>query len=224
MGFSFGLMVWLPMAAQHSSSTGFFCENFFLFASLYAVLLLGEVLFWNSFGFDRQAAQAYWVFPVPMKKVVISKNITALFLLLLEITTLLVVCKAIRLSIPWSKVAEAYAVTILFAVFLTATGNMASAYYPRAVDPANSWRRAHAGATQVLLVLMYPLIAFPISFAYLARYAFDTTLAFYATLAVGFLIAAIYYYVALDTALETLDQRREAILQALSESSSPLNG
>jgi len=32
-------------------------DNYLTFVSVYALLLLSDALFWNSFGFDRSAAQ-----------------------------------------------------------------------------------------------------------------------------------------------------------------------
>ena len=55
MGFTFGLIIWLPLLLRGGQPAGFFGQNLLSLVSLYACLLLGEVLFWNSFGFDRQA-------------------------------------------------------------------------------------------------------------------------------------------------------------------------
>ena len=44
----------------------------------YALLLLGDVAFWNVFGFDRSAAQAYFIAPVRLSSVLVSKNLAAL--------------------------------------------------------------------------------------------------------------------------------------------------
>lgn len=222
MGFSFSLMIWMPIVFGPKRPPGFFSENFLLLASLYSALLLGEVIFWNTFGFDRQAAQAYWVFPLSMKRVIAAKNIAGLTLLFLEVTLVAILCKALRVPMPAIKVAEAYAVTLLVGVFLTATGNLSSAYYPSAIDPSNSWRRSSSGRIQAFLILLYPMLSIPISFAYLARYAFDTEWAFFATLAVGLLIGWIYYRVALDSAAEVLEERKESILQALTQTGAPL--
>ena len=36
---------------------------------VYAVVLLGQVTFWNAFGFDRTAAQTWYALPIPFAKV-----------------------------------------------------------------------------------------------------------------------------------------------------------
>src|SRR4029078_13715436 len=66
MGFTFGLVVWLPLIfgrqpGHHSAAT----ENYLALVCLYALALMGQVTYWNSFGFDRSAAQAYFSWPVP---------------------------------------------------------------------------------------------------------------------------------------------------------------
>ncbi|MCP5117701.1 MAG: hypothetical protein GY953_43315, partial [bacterium] len=58
MGFSFGLLVWLPIAFAGGRGGGsVFASNYLTFVSVYALLLLAEATFWNAFGFDRAAAQ-----------------------------------------------------------------------------------------------------------------------------------------------------------------------
>src|SRR5207302_1761622 len=87
MGFSFGLILWWPMAfGRHHGSFTFMSQNFIAVVSLYAVLLLSDVLFWNSFGFDRSAAQLYFVVPVATQTVLLAKNLAAAFFVLLETT------------------------------------------------------------------------------------------------------------------------------------------
>ena len=61
MGFSFGLVVWLPMMLRgrvtHSAVSG----NFLTVVSLYALFLLAQVTYGNAFGFDRSAAQTLFL-------------------------------------------------------------------------------------------------------------------------------------------------------------------
>ncbi len=111
---------------------------------------------------------------------------------------------------------------MLLALFLLAVGNLASTHYPRPVDPAQSWRHSNAGRVQAMMLLIYPAIALPIFLAYMARYAFESNLAFYLVLASGFLVGAITYSVSLDSAVEAAELRREAILTALSRGEGPI--
>lgn len=223
MGFSFGLVIWLPMIfSAGRRTTGGFSDNILVMVSMYAALLLGEVLFWNNLGFDRTAAQAYYVMPVKFSTVLIAKNITAIFFLLLEITVVTIVVLALQLKFPLSKIPEAFAVTLMLGVFLLAIGNLASTHYPRPIDPSNSWRHSSSGKIQGILLLLYPVLALPIGLAYLARYAFATDLAFYAVIGLGLAVAVLTYFVSLETAAAAADQRREAILTALSRGDGPI--
>lgn len=222
MGFTFGIVIWMPIMLKGGRQDGFMGEHFLVMVSLYAALLLGEVLFWNSFGFDRMAAQAYYVMPVRISTVLLAKNITAVFFLILEVGVITLVLIALRVRTVVDKIPESLAVTCLLALFLLAVGNLASTHYPRPVDPAQSWRHSNAGRVQAMMLLVYPAIALPIFLAYLARYAFDSSLAFYAVLGCGFLVGAITYSVALDSAVEAADKRRESLLLALSRGEGPI--
>lgn len=222
MGFSFGLVIWLPMILGHGRAPGGLSDNVLIMVSMYAVLLLGEVLFWNNLGFDRSAAQAYYVMPVKLSTVLIAKNITAVFFLILEITIVTIVVLALRLKFPLSKIPEAFAVTLMLSVFLLAVGNLVSTHYPRPINPTNSWRHGSNGKIQGMLVLLYPLLALPVAVAYLARYAFGSDLAFYAVIGSGFAVASIAYLISLESAAAAADQRREAILTALSQGEGPI--
>jgi ABC-2 type transport system permease protein len=220
MGFTFGLAIWLPMMIGRRSSGGFFSENFLVVLSLYAALLMGEVLFWNQFGFDRQAAQAYFAMPVSFRRVLLAKNITAITMLLAEVGMVALVVFLLRLPISLDKLLESLAVTLLFCLFLLSAGNLASVRYPRAVNPAQSWRNNSSAKVQGLLLLLYPAILIPLSLAYLARFAFESEGAFYAVLGACFLVALMTYGVALDSTLEIADRDRERIIETLSSGDS----
>ena len=57
MGFSFGLLIWLPIAfGKVASHDSWLSRNYLALVSAYALLLLSDCLFWNVFGFDRSAA------------------------------------------------------------------------------------------------------------------------------------------------------------------------
>ena len=223
MGFSFGLIIWLPLAMGRGRTPGVFSENILVWVSMYAALLLGEVLFWNSFGFDRAASQAYYVMPVRISTVLLAKNITAVFLLLLEVACVTAVTLLLRVRFPLYKIPEAFAVTLLLCLFLLGIGNLTSTHYPRPVDPAQSWRHANSGKVQGLLLLVYPVLALPVAISYLARYAFDSEWAFYGALASAFIVALLFYRVSLDSSVAAADNRREQILAALSRGEGPIS-
>lgn len=222
MGFTFGIIIWLPAAFRGQWGTERAGGNLLLWVSLYAALLLGEVLFWNMLGFDRTAVQAYFVMPVRLRTVILAKNVTAVLALLAEIGMVTAALSALRIRFPLSKIPEALGCVMLLALFLLAIGNLASVKSPRAMDPSSSWRQASAGRVQGLMVLFYPVLMAPIGLAYLARWAFEREVAFYAVLLSGYLVAAATYWVALDSAVEIAEKERERIVTALSATQGPI--
>ena len=88
--FIFGLMVWLPMilggrAERHSM----LATNFLTVVCVYALTLLGQVSYWNCFGFDRSAAQIYFAAPQPLRYTFIAKNVASLIFIYLEMLILI---------------------------------------------------------------------------------------------------------------------------------------
>lgn len=223
MGFSFGLIIWAPIAfSRFSPERSFLSDNYLTMVSVYALLLLSDVLFWNCFGFDRSAAQVYYLVPVKMSTVLAAKNLAAVFLVAMEITAVALVCALLRLPLSGRQILESVAVTCVVALFLLAVGNLSSFYNPRAMNPAKTMRTAAQGRTQALLVLVFPITLAPVALAYLARYAFDTELAFFATLVLAAGLGALLYYYSLQTALKAAAERREQIIGALSHGEGPI--
>lgn len=222
MGFSFGIIIWFPLIFGKSRGPGALADNFLVFVSVYAALLLGEVLFWNILGFDRQAAQNYYILPVRVSTVLIGKNLTGVFFLLLEVGLVTLVCSFLPLPVTGEKVVEAFAVTLMLGMYLMAAGNLASTHNPRPMNPSQSWRSSTGAKAQWMLVLVYPAVSIPIALAYAARFAFGTQTAFYLVLLAGFVVAGLTYYVALESSVDAAEQRREQILAALSRSDGPM--
>jgi ABC-2 type transport system permease protein len=223
MGFTFGLVIWLPMAfVPRGSSDGFFVRNYLTVVCVYSLMLMSEVCFWNAFGFDRSAAQFYFLAPVPFRRVVIGKNLTALCFVLLEIATVTAVCMLLRMPLGLRRLSEAFSVAAVAMIFLFSAGNLLSVRQARGVNPGNSFRTGAAGRLQAMLFAIYPITFLPIALAYLARYAFDSEAAFYAILAVDAVAGLIVYRVALDSAVRTADLTREAMIAALSAGDGPI--
>src|SRR5262249_40774112 len=110
MGFSFGLLIWLPMTfGQGRGGNSLIAGNYLIFVSLYALMMLSDALFWNMFGFDRSASQVYFLAPVKLSTVLLSKNLIALFFVLLEVSLISAVCAALRLPFSVIRLAEAFA-------------------------------------------------------------------------------------------------------------------
>lgn len=224
MGFTFGVIIFLPVILRGgqwgaASQVG---AGYLVMVGAYALLLLGDVAFWNIFGFDRAAAQTYFLAPVPLARVLIAKNLATAVFVVLEMAAITVVWAVARLPLTASKVAEAFLVTLVLAVYFMAAGNLASAYYPRPVDPEKSTGAASPMRVRLMLLLLYPLGAVPVLLAYGARYAFDSEGAFYGVLGFAAALGAAVYWAALDSALVRLNQQRDAFLSLLARSEGPL--
>ena len=136
MGFSFGLLIWAPIAFGRSSSErSFLSENYLTMVSVYALLLLSDALFWNCFGFDRSAAQIYFLVPVKMSTVLAGKNLAAAFLVLMEIVAVALVCAALRLPLGGIQILEAFGVTCVVTLFILSVGNLISPLQPARREP-----------------------------------------------------------------------------------------
>jgi ABC-2 type transport system permease protein len=223
MGFSFGLLIWAPIAfGRPSTERSFLSDNYLTMVSVYAVLLLSDALFWNCFGFDRSAAQVYFLVPVKMSTVLAGKNLAAAFLVLLEIAAIALVCALLKLPLSGLQILEAFAVTCVITLFILAVGNMSSLYNPRAVNPIKAMKTAAQSRSQALLMLAFPLTLVPVALAYLARYAFDTEWAFFGVLLFGGLVGVLVYFYSMQSALKAAADRREQIIGALSSGEGPV--
>jgi ABC-2 type transport system permease protein len=215
MGFTFGLVIWLPLAFGGDRG-GWMKEHYLTVATGYAVMLLAEVVIWNSFGFDRRAAQVYFVMPVRLTQVLVAKNLGAAFFITLDTLLITAMCAILQLPITPELLGETAAVVLVLTLLLVSIGNLLSTRNPRPVDPDQSWGRTSAGRVQAALLLLYPVLAGPIALAFLARHAFDTDWAFYGVMLFNLAVACIVYWIALESAVETAYERRDEIIGALS--------
>ncbi len=222
MGFTFGLIIWLPLTLHGDYAHGFFGENYLTFVSLYALLLLGEVTFWNSFGFDRGAASIYFLPGAPLSQALAAKNIAALIFVLLEVAAVAIACGALAMPLTVRQIAECFAVTLVLAVYMLAVGNYGSVNYPRPVDPRQSWRTTSASRFQAMLLLVYPVIALPVAVAFLARWALDSEAAFWLVLGCAGAAGLLLYRFSFALSVKTLRLRRESFLDALAVSQGPV--
>jgi ABC-2 type transport system permease protein len=223
MGFTFGLVIWLPISlGQTAASRSFLGTNYLTVVSVYSLLLLSEVCFWNSFGFDRSAAQIYFLAPVPFWLVLAGKNVSALFFIAFEVASITVVCAIAGMPLSLSRMAEAYSVAAVIALFLLGAGNLLSVQQARGVNPDTTFRSGASGRIQAMLFVIYPVAFFPVSLAYVARYAFDSELAFYGVLTFDAVLGAIVYKLALDSAVAASERGRERMIAALSQGDGPI--
>jgi len=224
MGFSFGLLIWIPAAFNGSQSgDSFLATHYLALVSLYALLLLSDALFWNAFGFDRAAAQSWFLFPVKISTVLSGKNAAAFLLVLAEIAAIGTVCVLLRFPVALFGMLEALGVVVVATLFLLAIGNLSSTYNPRAVDPSSSFRQSSgSGGSRAVLMFVFPIAMFPVLLAYGARYAFNSDPAFYGVLLFMALIGAAAYKISMDSAVAAAEARKERILAALSQGEGPL--
>lgn len=222
MGFSFGFIIWLP-ALRSDGGIGGGGEYYPVSVAVYGMMLLAEVIIWNSFGFDRRAAAFYFAAPAPFGQVLMAKNVAALCAVIAEALAISLVCALLPLGIPRVRIFETVFVMIAFSLYLMATGNLSSVRYARAVDPEHSWARQSGTRFQLYLLFLFPVLMIPVTLAYIARFAFASELAFWAVLVLVAGLGAAFYWVALDSATGTAHQRREQFLARLSEGSGPVS-
>ncbi len=173
MGFTFGVAVMLPISLGRAGSA-MLGSHYLTAVSVYSLLLLSESCFWNSFGFDRSAAQIYFLAPLSFRQVLVGKNLSALFFIGIEIAAITGVCAILGMS-RWTAhdVAEAYAIATVVTIFLMAAGNLMSVHQARGSNPGSQFRSGAAGRVQAMLVVIYPIAFIPVALAYLARWAFE---------------------------------------------------
>jgi ABC-2 type transport system permease protein len=75
---------------------------------------------------------------------------------------------------------------------------------------------------QATLIFIYLLVSAPIALAYGARFAFQTEIAFYSVLAFDLLLGLVVYWLAMESAVQTATERKEAIITALSRGEGPV--
>jgi ABC-2 type transport system permease protein len=220
MASTFGAVLWLPQVLR--SRDGWLAQNYITMSTLYGMLVLGEVLYWNVFGFERASARQWFVTPIRFLDVLRAKNAVAILFTLLAIAILSAIGLVLPVSIGLPQVADALAAASVFLVSVLATGNLTSVYMPRPIDAGQAWRNS-GGKSQFLLLLAYPVLTFPVVLAHLARWATESYWAYHAVLAVAFLIAFCFYTVATETAEEVAGARKEQIVSALSQQSGPVS-
>jgi ABC-2 type transport system permease protein len=176
MGFSFGLMLWLPMVLRGSAGSSTLSRHFLTVICVYALTLLGQVSYWNCFGFDRSAAQIYFAAPPPLSLTLAGKNLAALVFIYLEVAILVGITALLPVRFGYGQVLETLVVVAVCSLYMMALGNISSVQYPRGLNPSQVSQGGASGRFQALVVLLYPVSLVPIFLAYLARYAFNSEL------------------------------------------------
>jgi ABC-2 type transport system permease protein len=223
MGFSFGLMIWLPMILRGSAeSHPTISHHFLTIVCVYALTLLGQVSYWNCFGFDRSAAQIYFAAPQPLRTTLIGKNIASLTFIYLEGFILTCLVTIFRMRFGAAQLLETALVLGVCSLYMLAMGNISSVHYPRGLNPERVSQGGASSRFQALVFLLYPLCLIPVFLAYLARYALSSQIAFYAVLTFAAMIGGTVYWIAMDSAINAAISRREQIIADLTMNDAPI--
>jgi ABC-2 type transport system permease protein len=217
----FSVLIFIPLALNSAGSgSKFFANNFVLIVTLYGLLILSDTLLLNVFGPDGQAAQIYWLAPLPLRVVIWAKNIAAAIFALLQSVLVLAVLLFFRVHVSPVSAADALATELVVLIYFLAAGNLTSVTLARPVDPRQTLRK-NAGARMQAWTFLCSLSMIVLSgLAYLARWATGGYGASFAVLAVEFAIGGVVYWISLQTAVQRAFNKREALLGALSKSSS----
>lgn len=217
----FSALIFFPIAFGRTGS-GFMANNYVAFINTYGMLILGEVLLWNVFGFDRRAAQLYFVTPVSFAQVIKAKNLVAAIFIALQTALVIGITLVLPVHVTKSSVLGGLGISLVVALFFMTMGNYASVSYPRPVDPNQTFKRQAGGKTQLILLACYLCMAIPIGLAYLARWATDQEWTFFAVLAFDVFVAASFYFVSFGAVVAKGERNREQIIDALSKGADPI--
>jgi ABC-2 type transport system permease protein len=220
MASCFGCLLWLPMALRGESN--WIRQNYLVMACLYANLLIGEVLYWNAFGFELSAAQHWFSSPVPFRVVLRAKNAAAIFLTFCILSVTLGLSLLLPVPIGMRQIADAVAASLAFLIPMLAFGNLTSIYMPRPVRSQEAWKSS-TGKTQFALLFLMPLLSIPILLAFLARWATGNLWAYFVVLGVVLVVEILFYIVATETAVEAAGERKELFLETLARKEGPIS-
>jgi len=223
MGCSFGVVVWLPFAIRRGGPAGGPLQSSFLaLLSLYALMLLSQVTFLNSFGFDRSAARYFYWMPISATQLLVAKNLVGGLFVALQVLVLAFICFILGVTIgPW-QVLEALGVAAIASVYMAAVGNLTSVVFAAGVSPERVSRAGGGRGVQGLMVLLYPLLISPLLAAYFTRYFWHTLRGFALLLGIAACGAAALYAATLPLASRLAWVRREELLTDLSRGEGPL--
>ena len=221
MGFTFGLAVWFPAMFSRNRAAGA-PQYFLIVVCIYALTLLGQVSYWNAFGFDRSAAVIYFATPQPLRAILIGKNLASMVFVYLEVLVLVTISLAFGLTSGWRRVTETFVVVGICSLYMLGIGNLSSVHYPRGLNPETVARGGGSNRFHGLIFMLYPLALLPVGLAYLARFAFNSQAAFVLVLTVAAAIGAAVYWIATESAAGTALQRREQLLRELARGDGPV--
>ena len=216
----FGVLIFAPaLRRQHSDSA--FLQYALPLMAVYGLLVLGQITYWNSFGFDRSAAQGYFCWPIRFRDALIAKNLTVMVLMFPQIILVSLVARAFHIPSSPAKVLETFVVAAIAALFWFGLGNIMSVRMPRAMDPDKMNQMSNK--LQAMTIFAAPFVLLPVVLAYWARSVFSNEFVFAGILAIAAILGAIFYWVGLDSAVKSAISRRESMLVELSRADGPIS-
>jgi len=215
--------VWLPFAIRRGGPAGGPLQSSFLaLLSLYALMLIGQVTFLNSFGFDRSAARYFYWMPISASQLLVAKNLVGGLFVTLQVLMLGLICFILGVTVgPW-QILEALVVAASAALYMAAIGNLTSVVFAAGISPERVSRAGGGRGVQGLIILLYPFLISPLLAAYFARYYWHTLRGFALLLGVAADGAAVLYAATLPLAARLAWIRREELLTDLSRGEGPL--
>jgi hypothetical protein len=164
----------------------------------------------------------YWLAPVRPAMVLVAKNTVTAIAVSLEFCIITVICLLFRLPLAPLMVVESYLLCMVFLLLLLGIGNVSSLHFPRPVDPNESWKRSSATRFQAMLLLVYPVMAAPLVFAFYAQSKWESAWAYFGVMGFLAVLAGVGYGYSLEHAARLLGERKEKILAALARGGSPV--
>jgi ABC-2 type transport system permease protein len=224
MGFTFGVIAWVPLMRQWETSLGrWMADSAVALISLYALLLLGPVLFLNRFGFDRGAARFYFWMPLTMRRLLLAKNLATLLFSLIEVALVAGTCALIGLPVGVVQVVEAFAVASVALLYLLAVGNHMTVRFPSRSNPDRVSRAGPGhGVTGAVQFLLFPAALVPVLSAFGVGLGGGGQQGFLLMLAVAAAGGFLLYWTVLDRSARYAEQNRELLLSQLSEGEDPI--
>ncbi|MBI1354380.1 MAG: hypothetical protein GC160_08540 [Acidobacteria bacterium] len=224
MGFTFGVIAWVPIMLRMKGPVGeWMQQSAATFITLYALLLLGPVLFLNRFGFDRGATRFYFWMPLRFEELLLAKNLATAVYGYFEMSLVATVCWVIGLPVGWRQIVEAVVVTTVALFYLMTVGNHMSVRFP---IPSNPDRVSRAGASHGLRAavqfLLFPLSLSPILLAFGWRYVGESPHGFFWMMLAAGVLGVMLYTAAFLNAAGYGQRRRETLIGFLSTGEGPL--
>jgi hypothetical protein len=218
----FSIVVFFPLGFGKGGA-GWIRENFLPVVNLYGLLLLGDTLLWNVFGFDRGAAQFWFMTEADLRTVFYAKNLTAALFIALQNLIVLAAAIALRFPIDAFSIECALLASVVVSIYFFAIGNLSSVTVPRAIDPSQTLRKQAGAKLQLWLLGSAAAMMILVGFPFLARWAMDAKWALFGVFAIEFGIGIIVYRISMESAVARGMRDRERILDALSKSTAPVS-